>query len=238
MITADFTYNQISLMPRPASYKKELEDCAILKTDTYIRVDVTSECFKALHRKYSKAPKPDDLSLVSSPVQRRVDGSALPPSRKPPNIFGKVSKYWKAITGPKVDEETFQARKSQCFERGGYTWSPDNGIVTEVTEDTVVIDNNTVVHFPSDEKASVKVGDAVEVGQIITEGSKPKPCAYLGHGSGDKEARHFCSACGCGARKAANLDEKLRMANVECPRTPPLFTQVTVNGGQGKGTAE
>lgn len=269
MITADFTFDQIKLMPRPEGYKKELEDCAVLKTDTYIRIDVQSECFKNLHIKYRNYPKPEDLSKVTSPTKDRSTRNqekrskvshdvtpektdkeskgcgckdkkktkVAPPSKKPPSFFGKVASYWRAVTGPRVDEATFEARKKQCFELGGYTWSPIDGTVTSVTDEAIYVDDMRVA-LEADETPIVVKGQAVQPGEPVATGTSKKPCPYLMEGNGTTEAKYYCNACGCGARKAANLDEKLKMANVECPRTPPLFTQVTVNGGQGKGTSE
>ena len=37
----------------------------------------------------------------------------------------------------------------------------------------------------------------------------------------------YCSGCGCGEKKDAMLENKLRMANVSCPRIPGLFNKVT-----------
>lgn len=147
-----------------------------------------------------------------------------PPAKQPPSFWGKVVSYWTAISGPKVSEEVFKERKSQCLEKGGYTWAPQDGVVKKIEDNKVYLSDELVVELPEDEVPSVKEGESISRGQIIATGETKKPCQLLKVIDGE----NYCGACGCGVRTKAELDTKLYYQNVRCPRIPPLFTEVTI----------
>jgi len=145
-----------------------------------------------------------------------------PPTKLPPSFFGKVASYWNAITGPLVDTPTYEKRLKMCTANGGYSYADVAGEVKEVEANHIVIEDKKI-ELPYDETPTVKKGDVVSLGQLIAKGNTDKPCPYLL--KNDKGL--FCNACGCGIRNKAELHTKLKYANLECPRTPPLFTSHT-----------
>lgn len=150
---------------------------------------------------------------------RLVDAGISPaPVKPPPSFFSKVKSYWKATTGPKVEQEEFDRRYSKCTAEAGATWSTLSGKVENVQEAFITV-NGKGIALASDEKPSVQVGNTVEEGQTIAISETVKPCPYLVV----KNNSEFCGACGCGKRTTAELSTKLWFKNVECPRTPKQF---------------
>lgn len=158
-----------------------------------------------------------------------------PPTARPPSMFGKVASYWRATHSPDVPEQVYQDRLRSCTITGGYTWSPHSGAITKITTDKstgvqfLTIGGHSA-HVPKDEILSVKVGDIVTQGEIISHGIEHKPCPMLKK----IDEGLFCNACGCGLKAAAELTRKLRHSQLVCPRTPPLFDlyEVTVSAKQ------
>lgn len=159
----------------------------------------------------------------------------VPPAKEPPHLFSKVASFWKAVTGPKVDDDTYEARMDACTMTGGNSWAHTTGRVTEVLPQGLIINRFFQPVF-SDERVIVQAGDSVVKGQIITDSEDLKPCPYLmvrtdkPKISGDNQI--FCNACGCGVKNKAELHNKLRYAELVCPRTPPMFTALTISSNE------
>lgn len=170
------------------------------------------------------------------PIQGKKSGSKTP-KVKPPNMWGKVSSLWKAVSGPKVDQETFEHRLFQCTSKGGYTFCPYPCTVVSVSDRQIRVNTklkhiNALIYLPEGEIPSVVVDQELEEGQIISTGDEDKDCPHLRRD--DKEDKIFCGACGCPKSKLGELHQKLWYANLKCPRKPPLFTDVTVEKSQEK----
>lgn len=191
-------------------------------------IDTDKQSFIPLDR---RPTPPTDRQEADDRFQELKTGKTprnMPAAAKPPSAFQKVQSYWRAVSGPKVEQETFDNRLRQCTDVGGYTFSPFSARVTGVEGRRIFLnlENNTsgVYLLPEDESPDVEIGDSIQVGQIISKGNAAKPCPWL---SVNGQDRH-CTACGCGYRKAAKLDQKLWHANLKCPRVPPLFVEATI----------
>lgn len=181
-----------------------------------------------------KFPSIKDIVVTTNPLRseesRRIRAQPVPvvvnptvnrkpPARKPPSRWGKVKQYWDAITGPRVDQATFDSRLAECTKRAGYSWSPITGEVTSVDGNLITINDSVIVKLLPDEETLVAKGDFVTDGQVIAKGVVDKPCQFLVNNKG----KIHCGACGCGDRSKAELNNKLWYATVECPRNPPRF---------------
>lgn len=173
--------------------------------------------------------------LASKPLESKpVVTKALPPAKKPPNIFGKVASFWQATTGPKTTEEEFKRRFNKCTREGGYTFAPISGKITDIKLDArLIVIGEFETPYEDDETPIVNIGDMVEVGQILCNGDTIKPCQYL---QTQPDGKMHCGACGCGARTKAELNTKLHYVNITCPRTPPLFTREQAEKDLGDST--
>ena len=142
----------------------------------------------------------------------------------PPKNSSTVKDFIKAVSSKYVDKETFNKRLAKCTAVGGYTWAKESGSVTYVSDQEIKI--NDISHpLPEDEIPFVKLMQTVQKGQIIAQADKAKPCPYLKR----NDRNLYCGACGCAQWKLAELKTKLWFSNLVCPRTPPLFTSVTVS---------
>ncbi len=51
-------------------------------------------------------------------------------------------------------------------------------------------------------------------------------CEYLKIVENVLDDKYYCGACGCGERADAELNIKLKMSRVECPKIPPVFKAI------------
>jgi len=160
----------------------------------------------------------------------RAYNSSAPPHKNegnPPTLFHKVASYWRAVTGPKVSDEEYQHRLTQCTKVGGCTFSPIHGIVDSISHDKVykITISGQEIILPLDETPIVKVGQSVVAGEVLSTTSSIKPCQYCVSEIDKKtnEKSHWCTVCQCGKTERAKLENKLKLSRISCPRIPPLF---------------
>jgi len=198
----------------------DVEDAKITESTQDTQDTRDSTTLNKRYRPHKSLPRPTiDSNIKASratiPIAKR------PPAKRPPSLFAKVRQYWNVTSGPTVSDEVYQYRLDQCTRYGGYTHAPIDGIVQKIEGQSILIDRELVV-LPNDERATISVGDSVKRGQVISTGDVSKPCFYLVK----SEKGIHCAACGCGARKKAELTQKLRYSRLVCPRIPPLFDKV------------
>jgi hypothetical protein len=210
-----------------AKYKQPL----VTKTfrPTSAKPLINKETLQVRPAKSQVSAPPEDRVVTSMTAKRRQGDVVLPPAKQPPGLFAAVKSLWSAVSGGKTDEDTYQARRRCCFELGGYSYAPVGGRVESVSLTEVRINGVTTV-LADDEMPAVSVDQIVGAGATIASGAAKKPCPYL-RASMDKssdEPKYFCGACGCGEWHLSELATKLRLVQLTCPRTPPLFTPTYV----------
>ena len=182
------------------------------------------------------------INMVKAQKRQRAQSKRATerPPHRPPAGWKKVKSFWKAVTGPKVTPQDRDQRLSQCTTFGGLTWSPVGGTVEEITATSITV-GSYEAQFPADELPAVEVGQTIVPGQQLTKPRDPetfkKPCPFLItkdetiEFEGETVNKLYCDGCGCGVKRAvAELHTKLEFANLQCPRTPPLFVPITVEG--------
>jgi len=164
-----------------------------------------------------------DLDKVALKRPKRL------PATRPSKLLDKMKSFKKAVSGPKAPDEVFEARFKQCTRYGGCTWSQLDGVVESIENNIISIDGFD--HDLTDgELPVVEVGDKISRFQplaTLKPDAQDKACPYL-----VKKANkgYFCGGCGCGKWKLAELGNKLRFEELECPREYPMFTPLTVGG--------